>query len=202
MINDEITEDDELDPRLDGVSAQDLFTVYFHTFEGYNGLALIQEWTQDPESDRPIIETVEAALDSAFIDMQVLAAMIDCNEKVKRSTLTAPDNELEERLWDMRTIGARILIEFYWRIHDGWEELADDVKHSAAKELRFLKIKTETNTPDWQDLLKLLSEINGLDYDGGDGDVLLEDLHEDLLTRFEQVGSVVEPFFRGEEDLD
>ena len=66
----------ELTPRLRDVTAIDLHALYVGRFEGYGGLDTVHLHTQDRKGDRPIVRAIRHALDSAFLDLRLLASAV------------------------------------------------------------------------------------------------------------------------------
>jgi hypothetical protein len=196
MTDRSISEDTELAPRLSRVAASDLHALYLTAFEGYAGLDTVSQWTQNPQEDRPFIAATRHALDSAFLDLRLLARVVDGGEPTRAAKPPGLSGDLVEEIEQAREVRCvHILAELYWRIRDGWEAAAPEARAAAIAGLRLLRIDEREVAPLWSDLLDLLNEIESLNHDMGDGDVVTGSCAE-LVLRFQAAGSKKERLAR------
>jgi hypothetical protein len=187
----------ELTPRLRDATALDLHALYVARFEGYAGLETVHRHTQNPEGDRPIVRATRHALDSALLDLRLLASAVQHRRKFVRTALpVALDGALVERTSGDREVDSqRILAELYWRVRDGWEDVPAAIRRKVVADLRLVPTQHDGEAPRWDELLALLEEVQSLNSDMGDGDVLLGAFDE-LIARFEAAGAKPERFVR------
>lgn len=156
----EFNKDAEHDSRLSGVALSALFSKYEQQYEGRTLIKAMKTAAAEPD-DAKVAARIEKAIKAALADVELLVEQV-------------PSEGSEELPSDVAN--EALLIEIYWRLHDGW-------KGDTAPAVKMIDVTGAA--PKWSDLGTLFNELAALDHDGGEGETFPSEWYDDLLTRYE-----------------
>lgn len=151
--------EDELDPRLSGIALVALHGKFEQEFAGHELAAAMKN--SEISEDAKTATRLEKALKAAFADLETLVETVaaDGNEDIP--------GEVEND---------KLLLEIYWRLHDGW-------KAEAAPVLKMVDVSG--TAPAWTDVVALFTELSSMDQEAPDGEAVPAEWYEELLARYE-----------------
>lgn len=155
-------QDAELDPRLSGITLAALFSKYEQQFAGNELTAAMKQHSQAPD-DAKAATRIDKAIKAALADLELLVGAVasEGSDEVPAEVEVGND---------------KLLLEIYWRLHDGW-------KAEAAPAVKMIDVAD--GAPAWTDVRALFGELEAIDHDAGDGDSFPTEWYEELLARYE-----------------
>jgi hypothetical protein len=184
-MTDRLDENTDIDPALSELPLATLHGLYIADFRGFELCKLMKTAAQDADLKKTA-PTVEKAVRAALTDFHVLVAALDRPSKPPRGWKGIP---LKGEAADLRTRnfeGNQVLLELYWRMQELWKGLEIEHRRPALARCKVLNVDDLTATPIWGDFLEMLSELQALNHDAGDGDSFPSEWYEALLERYER----------------